>query len=288
MMQRIKAYYSLMKPGVMYGNVMTTLAGFLLASQGHVNGWLFGMTVLGSTLVIGSACVINNYFDQDIDRVMERTKKRAIVSGLVPAGHAAAFGVAAGLLGFLLLAAYTNWLVVALAVIGFVDYVWLYGMWSKRQSVHGTLVGSISGAIPIMLGYCAVTGRIDVGAILVFAVLFFWQMPEFYSIAIYRRTEYQAAHVPVITVVKGVEHTKREILAYTAAFVAATLLLSAAGVTGVVYSVIMAILGGYWLWLGWQGLTAKDNDRWARRMFRFSLVMLLAFSVLISVEAWLP
>lgn len=288
MKEKIRNYYSLTKPGVLYGNVITAVAGFLLASEGHFDAWLFVATIVGTTLVIASACVINNFFDQDIDRLMSRTKQRAIVSGKVPGPHAMVFGVSLAVLGAAILVLYTNWLVVLIGLIGFVDYVVLYGMLSKRLSMHGTLVGSISGATPILAGYVAVTGRIDAGAVLVFVILFLWQMPEFYSIAVFRQKEYKAAGVPVISVVKGIAHTKFQIFCYTLAFVAATLLLSVAGLTGGVYTLVMALAGAYWLWLGAQGLRAKNSDAWARKMFHFSLIILLLFSGLISVEAWLP
>jgi protoheme IX farnesyltransferase len=286
--EKIRAYYSLTKPGVLYGNVITAAAGFFLASGRHIDWWLFLALLVGTTLVIGSACVINNYFDQDIDSLMERTKKRAIVSGQVPARSALVFGIILGILGMMILVAYTNWLVVAIGVIGFIDYVVLYGMLSKRMSVHGTLVGSISGAMPILAGYVGAAGVIDLGAILVFAALFFWQMPEFYSIAIFRQKEYKAAHVPVISVVRGIDRTKREIAYYTVAFVVSTLLLSVQGSTGYIYFTIMAVLGMYWVWLAIKGLQTDESVAWARKMFHFSLVVLLAYSFLISIAPWLP
>lgn len=286
--EKIHAYYSLTKPGVLYGNVITAAAGFFLASGRHVDFWLFLALIVGTTLVIASACVINNYFDQDIDSIMERTKKRALVSGQVKPQNAFIFGVILGILGMLVLVAYTNWLVVAIGVVGFIDYVVLYGMLSKRMSVHGTLVGSISGATPILAGYVGAAGHIDFGAVLVFAALFFWQMPEFYSIAIFRQKEYKAAHVPVISVVRGVERTKREIMYYTVAFVISSLLLSVHGSTGYIYFSIMAALGMYWIWLAIKGLQTDNNIAWARKMFHFSLVVLLAYSFLIAIAPWLP
>ncbi len=284
----LKKYYSLVKPGVLYGNAITAAAGFLLASDGHVDWWLFVALFIGTSLVIGSACALNNYLDRDIDSIMERTKSRAVASGAIPGYHAVILSVVLGIVGMAVLALHTNWLVVIIGLIGFVDYVLLYGVWSKRMSIHGTLVGSISGATPILAGYVAVSGTIDTGAIIVFAILFLWQMPEFYSIAIYRRNEYKAAGVPVISVVKGVNHTKLQIFLYTSAFFIATLLLTAYGYTGYAYVIIMAALGLYWLRLGYQGLKTAKSEPWARKMFRFSLIILLAFSFLISVDAYLP
>ena len=286
----IKRYYSLTKPGVLYGNVITGAAGFLLAA-GHFKSFDFGLfaaTIVGMTLVIASACVLNNFLDQDIDRLMTRTKSRAIAAGEMPGRNAVVFSFALGILGIITLALWVNGLVVGIGAAGFIVYVWLYGALSKRLSIHGTLVGSISGAAPILAGYCAVSGRIDTAAVLVFLMLFFWQFPEFYSIAIYRRAEYKAAKIPVMSVVKGVKNTKIQIFIYTIAFVIATLLLTPLDYTGYIYFIIMALLGLYWIRLAAKGLRAKDSDAWARQMFHFSLIILLALSVMLAVGAILP
>lgn len=220
---------------------------------------------------------------------MARTKTRAIVAGKVPGSHAVILSIVLGLAGLTILLRYTNLLVVGIGVGGFLVYVVLYGMLSKRLSIHGTLVGSVSGAAPILAGYCAVSGVIDAGAIIVFIILFLWQMPEFYSISIYRRREYKAAGVPVISVVKGAKQTRTQIFYYTAAFVIATALLTAFGYTGYIYLVVMMALGGYWLYLGTQGLrvSESESDAWARRMFRFSLIILLVFCALIGATGLL-
>ncbi|HET7301925.1 MAG TPA: heme o synthase [Candidatus Saccharimonadales bacterium] len=288
--QTLSRYYSLTKPGVLYGNVMTAGAGFLFASRHTFDWWLFIITMLGTSLVIGAACTINNVLDRDIDRIMARTKKRATVTGAISAKNATIFGIAIGVAGIISLALWTNWLVVIIGIVGFIDYVWLYGAFSKRHSMHGTLVGSISGATPILAGYCAVAGQIDITAMLLFAALFFWQMPEFYSISVYRQGEYKAAGVPVISVVKGIAVTKKYIFAYTLAFVAATLLLPLGTSVSTSYMVSMTVLGAYWLWLGFVGLKtqATDDATWAKKMFRFSLVVILAFSALLSVDRFLP
>lgn len=281
-------YYSLTKPGVLYGNVLTAAAGFLLASRGQVDLWLFAALVVGTTLVIASACVLNNVLDRDIDGVMDRTRKRATVTGSIGVRPAVVFSVVLGVAGMAMLVAWTNWLVVAVGLGGFVVYVVLYGMLSKRLSIHGTLVGSVSGAAPILAGYVAVSGVVDVGAVLVFLAVFLWQMPEFYSIAIYRHEEYARAGVPVISVVRSMRNTKIQILAYTVAFVVSTLLLPVFGYVGIVYTVVMGAVGAYWTWLGITGLRADDDDRWARQMFRFSLVAVLALCLMVSVGPVLP
>jgi len=284
---KIRVYYQLTKPHVTYGNAITAVAGFLLAANGSIHLLPFLALTIGMTLVIASACVINNYLDIDIDSKMERTKKREMVRGVIPGRHAVIFSIVLGVIGTLLLLA-TNVLTAIIGVLGWITYVWLYGAWSKRQSIHGTLVGSISGAAPILGGYTAVANTIDTGAVLVFLILFLWQLPEFYSIAIYRRAEYKAAGVPVMTVVKGIKNTKTQIFLYTVAFVIATILLYVTKYTGITYLIVMGVLGAYWIWLGAKGLRASDDNAWSRKMFKFSLTVLVVFSLMISVDAWLP
>jgi protoheme IX farnesyltransferase len=286
--ESIRRYYSLTKPGVLYGNALTVAAGYFLASQGKIDIWLFLAVFIGSSFIIAAACVLNNYLDQDIDAIMERTKTRAIVSGQIKGYRAVIFSIVLGVVGLAILLLWTNLLVAVLGIIGFVTYVVFYGMQSKRRSIHGTLVGSISGAIPILAGYCAVSNTIDIGAVLVFVILFAWQFPEFYSIAIYRRKEYAAAGVPVLPVVKGLTRTKREIFIYTIVFVVACLLLTTFGYTGVTYAVAMGLAGGYWLWIAAQGFKAKDSDAWARRMFRFSMIIILLLCIMLSIGPILP
>lgn len=289
---RVAAYYSLTKPHVTYGNVMTTVAGFLFAAsiQRVFHGGLFLATTIGTTLVIASACVLNNYLDQDIDRIMERTKTRAIVSGKIAGNRAIIFSAALGVIGTAILALWVNSLVVGIGLTGFVTYVWLYGALSKRRSIHGTLVGSISGALPIVAGYCAIFPQIDRAVVLLFLSLFFWQFLEFYSISIYRRKEYKAAGVPVMSVVKGVRVTKVQIFVYTILFAITTVLLSVLGYMGWIYGLTMIALNLYLIWLGKRGLALPDtkSDDWARKMFHTGLMTLLIFSCALSVGAILP
>lgn len=287
-MDKLKAYYQLTKPGVLYGNVFTAVAGFFLAAAGRVDWWLFLATLVGMTLVVASACVINNFLDIDIDSKMTRTKQRPSVTHAVPGRAIVAYSIMLGLLGFIILALWTNWLVVAVGIIGWVTYVWIYGAWSKRQSIHGTLIGAISGAMPVVGGYVAVTGRIDIGAVLVFLIMFFWQFPEFYSIAIYRKDEYAAAHVPVMTVVKGVRSTAIQIYVYTVLYVLATLGLTFAGYTGLVYFAVMLIVGAQWIWVAMSGMRSGPHEAWARRMFKLSMINVLVLCVMLGIGPLLP
>ncbi len=287
-MSKLKAYYQLLKPGVMYGNVLTGAAGFLLAAAGDVDWWLFAVTIVGMTLVVGSACALNNYLDRDIDSKMTRTLKRPSVTGEVPGWSIVLYATVLGIGGTAMLALWTNWLVVAIGIIGWVTYVWLYGAWSKRQSIHGTLVGSISGAMPIAGGYAAVSGQVDMGLIVSFLIVFFWQFPEFYSIAIYRRKEYAAAKVPVMSVVKGNHSSIVQIFVYTILYVLSTLSLTLLGLTGWLYFAVMLGFGVHWIYLGYQGLSVQRPEAWARRMFRYAMINILVLCVMLPLGPLLP
>lgn len=281
-------YYSLTKPRVLYGNVLTAAAGFLFASSGRVNWLLFLAVCLGTTLIIGSACVLNNVLDRDIDTVMARTRNRATVTGGVGARHAVIYSTILGVAGLLVLLLWTNLLVLAVGIGGFLAYVVLYGMLAKRMSIHGTLVGSISGAAPVLGGYVGASNVLDAGAAITFLMMFFWQMPAFYSIAVYRRAEYARAQVPVITVVRSLANTKVQILVYTVVFVVLSLLPQLFGLTGWAYTTVMALLGAGWIVMAVRGLLVPDSNRWAHQMFRYALTMMCAISLMLSIGPRLP
>src|SRR3990167_3514634 len=281
-----KKYYYLTKPGIIRGNVITAAAGFLLASKSEFILGTFVAMLVGISLVIASACVLNNYIDRKIDAKMERTKKRALVSGSISVQNAIIFASVLGFAGLVSLS-FTNLLTICLALIGVIFYVVFYGI-AKRKTVHGTLVGSVSGAIPISVGYCAASGAFDIGAILLFLVLVFWQMPHFYALAIYSKKDYQAAGIPALPIKKGNHSTKVQIVLYIIAFIIASYTLMVFGYTGYTYLLVMALLGVWWLRMAVQGFSTKNDEMWAEKVFGFSLIVLLAFSIMIAVEILLP
>lgn len=282
----IKRYYSLTKPGIMYGNVLTAAGGFLLAAAGHVAFGLFAATLGGTSLVIGAACVFNNFIDRDIDQKMSRTQKRALVRGTVSAGGALTYATALCVLGFGVLVLWTNAFVVMIGIIGFLDYVIVYDA-SKRRTTYGTLVGSISGAAPITAGYVAVTDQLNGGALILFLILVTWQMAHFFSIAIYRREEYAAASIPVLPLVRGNAAAKRQIIVYIVAFLCCVAALSIFGYAGWSFAIIMTLFGLAWLWRGVRG-RRTDDSAWARGMFGFSLIVITALSAALAMGNILP
>jgi protoheme IX farnesyltransferase len=288
--QVIKEYYRLTKPGIIYGNMLTAAGGFLLACGGQFSKELAGRliaTLLGIALVIGSACVFNNYIDREIDKKMKRTQSRALAIGLIPGPAALIYATVLGIAGFSVLAVFTNTLTVLLGLLAIFSYVVLYGI-AKRRTEYGTLVGSISGALPPVGGYVAVSGQLDAGALILFAIMVFWQMPHFYAIAMFRFKDYKAAGLPVLPVKRGMRTTKIHIAGYIVGFIGANLFLSIYGYTGLTYLVVMTALSLAWLRLALAGFKTADDTRWARQVFFFSLIVLLVLSVMLSVGAILP
>lgn len=283
----LKTYYRLTKPGIIYGNLITAAAGFFLAAKSHVSLGLLLATLAGISLVIASACVFNNYIDRDIDARMARTKKRAFVRGSIKTAIALIYASLLGSAGVLILAIYTNLLAVLVALTGFFFYVVMYSIW-KRRSSFGTIVGSISGAVPPVVGYTAVTDRLDSGALLLFLTLVFWQMPHFYAIAIYRLKDYRAAGIPVLPLQKGIRTTKFHMLIYISAFTTTAILMAVFGYTGWLYLMIASLFGLIWLSLAIKGFRAIDSQLWARKMFLFSLVVITVLCVTISLDSVLP
>lgn len=281
----VRAYYILTKPGIIYSNAMTAVSGYIFASLWRVQPLVLLSLVVGTMLLIASACVLNNYIDRPLDRRMQRTQKRALVTGAVSGRSALLFALALGVLGFVVLRG-TNALTVAIGLLAVFSYVVLYGL-AKRYSVHGTLVGTLPGAASLVAGYTAVAGRLDLTALLLCLVMVAWQMPHFYAIAVRRLDDYKNAGLPVWPVRYGMKSAARQVVAYIVLFVVSGVLLTLAGRTGIIFAAAMTVLGCLWLRRAWPGLHAH-NDRWARDTFLFSLIVLVALAVLLPLGAVLP
>jgi len=276
-------YYLITKPGIVMGNLFTVAAGFLLASRGVVYLGLFMATMLGLAFIMASACIFNNYIDRSLDLKMQRTKNRALVTGLISSKQAILFAVVLAIIGNLILFYFTNILTVAVAAIGFFVYVVLYSLW-KSKTVYGTAIGSIAGAVPPVVGYCAVSNQFDLGAILLFTLLVLWQMPHFFAIAIFHYDDYKAAGIPVLPIEKGFFVTKIHMMLYIVAFIFATASLTFFNYTGYTYLAFTLLIGLSWLALSIKGFSIQNNDRWGKEMFRLSLVMIGAICLLIPLD----
>lgn len=190
-------YYQLIKPGIVYGNVITVLAAFLFASRWEFSAALFFATMIGMAFVVASACVFNNYFDRGIDSKMMRTKKRALAMGIISPCAALVYASALGIVGSVLLWFAVNPLTALVALLGWLIYVCAYTP-LKPISPRALYVGAVAGAMPIVAGYTAVTDKLDLTVFLLFAFMFLWQLPHFIAIAMYRYDEYAAAGIPLV------------------------------------------------------------------------------------------
>jgi protoheme IX farnesyltransferase len=237
-------------------------------------------------LIIVSGCVCNNVLDRRIDAKMKRTRIRALVTGRISIGGAMTYAVVTGLVGLALLCVFVNTLTALLGFVGFVSYVVLYGA-AKRAGTWGTLVGSISGAMPLVAGYTGASNTWDSTASLLFVMMALWQVPHFYAIAMYRRAEYAATGLPIFSVVHEHATTRRHIIGYSFGFLLAAVLLAAVAPVGYGYLVGIIAVTSWWLVTQLRS-PANSYDKWARKVFGGSLVTLLAMNTLLALRVVLP
>ena len=276
-------YYLLTKPGIIFGNLVTVAAGFLLASKGVLHAQLFFMTLVSLSLIIASACVFNNYIDKEMDKKMERTKMRPLATGAISSQTALCFGFVLLVLGNLIMFSYTNVLTIFLSNLGFIIYIFPYSMW-KTKTEYNTAIGSIAGALPPVIGYTSVTNQFDLAACILFCMLVFWQMPHFFSIATYRLEDYKKANVATLPVLKGLYKTKIHTLIYIALFIFVASLLTVFNFTGYYYLSTVLLIGSVWFAYALKGFKVSDSKQWGKRMFQISLVLIISLSILIPID----
>lgn len=284
----LRKYYALTKPGIIYGNLLSAIAGYALAS-GAARNFIFLdfiAMLIGLGTIIASACVANNIIDRHIDSHMQRTKKRATVTGGVSVGSATLFSAALALCGVGILNTLPSLTPLYIAISGHILYVAVYG-YAKRHTIRSTEIGALSGAVPPLVGYTAVTGTIDTIAISLFLILCIWQMVHFYAIALYRRKEYERAKIYLFPSRFGEETTKKTLLGYLTVLTPILLIPYALGVVGLVYTLTVTGWSIYWLYSAIIQLPRATNT-WARQVFRQSLLALLIYVIALSTGALLP
>lgn len=282
--RKLKAYCSIVKPGIVLGNLVTAAAGFFLASRGRVDGEVLAAVLGGIALTIASGGVFNNCIDRNIDRRMLRTRHRALARGLVPLKSALSYAALLGLAGLALLWAAAGLPAAGIVLAGLVIYVCVYSLYLKRRSACSALAGSLAGAAPPLAGYCAAAGSFDLGAVILLAVFSLWQLPHCYAIAVFRFDDYRAAAIPILPVRKGTAAARYHMIGYILAFWAASLMLTFAGYTGYRTLAVATALCLSWLYITWSGCGKKDERIWARRLFLFSLLTIFLLSVMMAVD----
>jgi protoheme IX farnesyltransferase len=277
---RVADYFAILKPRVMSLVVFTGIVGLALA-PGHLHPVLAAVAILCIAVGAGAAGAINMWYDRDIDGVMRRTANRPLPAGRMAPGDALGFGVVLAVGSVVVMGLAVNAVAAELLALTILFYVFVYTIWLKRRTPQNIVVGGAAGAFPPMIGWAAVTGRIDWSAIALFAIIFFWTPPHFWALSLYRADDYAAAGVPMLPVVAGRRETKRQMLLYTLVLWPVALLPWLLGVAGLVYAVSAGVLNALFT-LQAVRVRHDDGDRRAREMFAFSLLYLfLLFSLLL-------
>ncbi|WP_347862897.1 heme o synthase [Salimicrobium sp. PL1-032A] len=263
---------SLIKVGIINSNLITTFAGFWLAlyftDTSIVTEWTTLIwTLLGTALVIAGGCILNNWYDRDIDPIMDRTKQRPTVTGSISLPVILTMGIVTSAAGALVLTL-TSWQAAAWGVFGWFVYVVLYTMWSKRRYTLNTVVGSFSGAVPPLIGWAAIEPGLRMEAWILFLIMFLWQTPHFLALAMKKKEDYRKAGIPMLPVVKGFEMTKRQIVVYVACLLPLPLYLAT---LGGIFLAVAYVLSVGWFVLALAGFFMKDDKKWATWMFVYSL-----------------
>ncbi len=284
LMEDLKALF---KAGVLLANVLPVFSGFWLAlhftGKSFVDNWgLFLLTIIGSTMVMAGALILNNWYDVDIDTIMERTKKRPTVTGNIPLKIVLIMGIAFTIIGFIMLL-FTTIEATIYGFIGWFTYVFLYTMWSKRRFTFNTIIGSVSGAVTPLIGWAAIESSLHIVPIILFLILFIFQMPHTFAIAMKKCQEYKAAGVAMLPVVRGFKVTKVQIIVYVACLLPLPFFLTSLGST---FIAIATIFNVGWLAVSISGFFTKNDLKWAHVIFLYSvnyITILFLLMVIVTI-----
>ena len=282
--QSAAAYFLLTKPRIVELLLVTTVPTMFIADRGIPSPWLVAATLFGGALSAASANVINCYLDRDIDALMRRTARRPLPAHRVDPGDALRFGLVLGVAGFAWLWATVNLLSAALATAAILFYVFVYTLGLKRRSTQNIVIGGAAGAVPVLVGWSAVTGRVELPALVLFAIIFYWTPPHFWALALRYKDDYAAAGVPMLPVVRGATETSTQILYYTVLLVTVTLLLYPAGRMGAIYLASAVALGTAFIWRA-LALRRDLSSKRAIRLFSFSNRYLALLFLAMAIDA---
>lgn len=278
----LRDYYQLAKPRIVFLILVTTVAGMWLAAGGPPAPGIVGWTLLGTALAAAGGGVLNCYVDRDLDRLMERTRHRPLPAGRVSPRAALAYGMALSAAGPAVLALRVNGLAAALALAGTLYYVLVYSVWLKRRTPQNVVIGGAAGAVGPLIGWAAVTGRLDLPAWILFLVVFLWTPPHFWALSLFAQEDYRRAGLPMLPVVRGEGETRRQIALYSLALVPVTLTLTPLGVTGPLYLAAALLLGGVFAALALR-LWRRPERGLDRRLFAYSIAYLaLLFAAVVG------
>ncbi len=279
---------TLTKPRIISLLLLTTIMPMFITPAGMPSLALIGWVTLAGYLMAGGANTINMWFDRDIDTKMARTQQRPIPAGRISANAALLFGITLGASAFALFWTFVDPLSAWLALAGLLFYVFVYTVWLKRTSPQNIVIGGAAGAFPPLVGWAAMTHHLDLGALYLFAIIFFWTPPHFWALALNKQLDYGAAGVPMMPNVHGVKETKRQMLLYTLMLIPLTIMPALLGVTGIFYGVAAILLGARFLQLCVIILRQEGVTPTTMKLYQYSLSYLALLFVAMAVDRWIP
>jgi heme o synthase len=279
----VAGYVALTKPRIIELLLVTTVPTMVVAERGLPSIWLMVATVVGGTLAAGGANAINMYVDRDIDRLMQRTKNRPLVTGVMSPAAALTFAIAIEAVAFVWLWTLVNLLSAVLAVAACLFYVFVYTLWLKRTSKSNIVIGGAAGAVPVLIGWSAVTNSLGWAPVILFAVIFVWTPPHFWALAIRYKDDYAAADVPMLPVVASLRTTAQRSLLYTLLLWAITLLFAPVADMGAIYVGSALVLGAIFTWLTVR-LVRDNSAQVAMRVFTWSITYITLLFAAIAVD----
>ena len=275
-------YVTLTKPPIISLLLITAIGGMFLAAEGVPSLMTLLLVCVGGAQGAGGANAINHFLDQDIDAIMSRTIKRPVASNRISPMHALIFGIALNVGAFFVLTYWVNLIAAVLTLAATLFYVLVYTGWLKRNTPQNIVIGGAAGAIPPMVGWAAVTGSLDLPALYLFTIVFFWTPPHFWALALMIQDDYADAGVPMLPVVVGEERTVQNIFMYSLALIALTILFAASDAVGLIYLGAAVVLGGFFIHLAWK-LKRDYSIRRAKHLYLYSLLYLaLLFAVMLA------
>ena len=281
--QVIANYVDLMKPHVTVLLLGVTVAAMAIAYQGLPPLALIIPTLLGGAMAAGSANCINCYIDRDIDQIMGRTQRRSLPAGRVEPGQALIFGIMLGVGAFFILTIFVNLLSAVLACSAILFYVFVYTLGLKRTSAQNIVIGGAAGAVPVLVGWAAITNNLSLTAIWLFAIIYYWTPPHFWALSLLIQKDYEKARIPMLPVVMGGNETRRQILLYSLLLLATSLILFVMGSMGYLYLVGAVMLNGGLIYLAVR-LWLDQSKKWARTLFWYSNIYLAAIFAIMVVD----
>ena len=278
----VRDYLALLKPRVMVLVVFTGVAGLVIA-PGLIHPFLASVAILCIALSSGGAAAINMWYEQDLDRLMKRTQQRPLVRGVIPPSEALALGIILNIFSFVLMGLATNWLAAGLLAAASFFYIFIYTVWLKRLTPQNIVIGGAAGSFPPLIGWAAVTGRIELFPVLLFLIIFLWTPPHFWSLALYRSDDYKAAGIPMLPVVRGRFITCLNIVGYLILLMTVSIMPWLLGKAGIFYGITALISGLIWFSEAIK-LLWKDDHRIAKKSFSFSILYLFILFIALIID----